>query len=366
MSEPPRLDGVALDDKANPYVSQNKWRHQESSKYAEYAGSPRDADSRTASNDLADFFNKSRIPAPPGSASGSHKPIVVGDEQNGNERNGTVRTQTSATQGTEPDAWHGRDTTLDVKCGPLLNYRRMENQTWYGSVLVVTDGGSGAADSPEIPELHLQIEGDAKEGAQDHTNLGLRPKEDVLGANGSNGINGSGPNTEQHGDINGHQHGDTNASHEANHNGEGNHTESEEHEHDQPYDKKEYEKKTEVFDSSAYEQNGVVEGTGSRGKDTIEGTKLYSDSRNTFWRFDLEVKMRKTEIKCSYSIPALKMRGKKSDKQSFFIPAIHDSMRIMFHSCNGFSVGTDEEAYSGAALWNDVYRVHAQKPFHVM
>ena len=41
-------------------------------------------------------------------------------------------------------------------------------------------------------------------------------------------------------------------------------------------------------------------------------------------------------------------------------------MRIMFHSCNGFSVGTDEEAWSGPALWNDVLRVHEAKPFHVM
>lgn len=38
----------------------------------------------------------------------------------------------------------------------------------------------------------------------------------------------------------------------------------------------------------------------------------------------------------------------------------------MFHSCNGFSVGTDEEAWSGAALWNDVMRRHAEVPFHVM
>lgn len=38
----------------------------------------------------------------------------------------------------------------------------------------------------------------------------------------------------------------------------------------------------------------------------------------------------------------------------------------MFHSCNGFSVGTDEDAWSGPALWNDVMRRHAQVPFHVM
>ncbi|KAH6682346.1 hypothetical protein F5X68DRAFT_155841 [Plectosphaerella plurivora] len=42
------------------------------------------------------------------------------------------------------------------------------------------------------------------------------------------------------------------------------------------------------------------------------------------------------------------------------------SMRIMFHSCNGFSVGTDEDEWCGPALWNDVVRRHAQSPFHVM
>lgn len=39
---------------------------------------------------------------------------------------------------------------------------------------------------------------------------------------------------------------------------------------------------------------------------------------------------------------------------------------VMFHSCNGFSVGTDEDAWSGPALWNDVMRRHAEVPFHVM
>lgn len=48
------------------------------------------------------------------------------------------------------------------------------------------------------------------------------------------------------------------------------------------------------------------------------------------------------------------------------VPAAQDSMRIMFHSCNGFSVGTDEDFWSGPALWNDVLRTHDQKAFHVM
>ena len=99
----------------------------------------------------------------------------------------------------------------------------------------------------------------------------------------------------------------------------------------------------------------------------VPGTKLYSDPANTFWRFDLQVPMQESEIQVDYSIPGLSFtQDSKTDQQSFFIPAISESMRICFHSCNGFSVGTDEEAYSGAALWNDVMRVHQRTPFHVM
>ena len=77
--------------------------------------------------------------------------------------------------------------------------------------------------------------------------------------------------------------------------------------------------------------------------------------------------MQQVEIRCDYTIPGLTFTQEiKTDKNSFFIPAIPDSMRIMFHSCNGFSVGTDEEAWSGPALWNDVQRVHRVSPFHVM
>lgn len=110
--------------------------------------------------------------------------------------------------------------------------------------------------------------------------------------------------------------------------------------------------------------NGVE---GSTGATRVSGTKLYSDHANTFWRFDLKVPMQEAELHCHYEIPGLTFQdGKKTDKQSFFVPAISQSMRIMFHSCNGFSVGTDEEAWSGAALWNDVLRVHEKTPFHVM
>lgn len=94
---------------------------------------------------------------------------------------------------------------------------------------------------------------------------------------------------------------------------------------------------------------------------------LYSDSRNTFWRFNLTITMEAAETKWEYELPELRFLSKSKPRvNSFFVPAITESMRIMFHSCNGFSVGTDEDAWSGAALWNDVMRKHREAPFHVM
>lgn len=54
--------------------------------------------------------------------------------------------------------------------------------------------------------------------------------------------------------------------------------------------------------------------------------------------------------------------------KSFYLPSSTSTMRILFHSCNGFSVGTDEAAFSGPALWNDVARAQSQPrtAYHVM
>lgn len=109
---------------------------------------------------------------------------------------------------------------------------------------------------------------------------------------------------------------------------------------------------------------------GSHGKGEATACKptcLLSDSRNTFWRFELVARMEEVEMKWEYELPELRWTSKTKPRVNcFFVPAVTESMRIMFHSCNGFSVGTDEEAWSGAALWNDVMRKHGEAPFHVM
>ena len=99
----------------------------------------------------------------------------------------------------------------------------------------------------------------------------------------------------------------------------------------------------------------------------VKGECLYSDPRNTFWAFDIAVEMEQIESKWEYWFPDMRLTTpKKPQRNAFFTPSLNESMRIMFHSCNGFSVGTDEDEWCGPALWNDVVRHHAQYPFHVM
>lgn len=109
--------------------------------------------------------------------------------------------------------------------------------------------------------------------------------------------------------------------------------------------------------------------SGSR-QQTFKGEKLYEDPNKAFWRFVIDLPLQPFEARWEYHIPNLveksEKEAEKKARQIFAVPSISQSMRIMFHSCNGFSVGTDVDAWSGPALWNDVLRMHEQKPFHVM
>jgi hypothetical protein len=123
--------------------------------------------------------------------------------------------------------------------------------------------------------------------------------------------------------------------------------------------------------SLQYRSLGAVNGGGgSTESHSIDGIRLYETTNEAFWRFNLEIQLQDFEAKWEYSIPGAMIAHQEGSPEStptpFYVPSRTQSMRIMFHSCNGFSVGTDEEAFSGPALWNDVLRVHAQKPFHVM
>lgn len=103
--------------------------------------------------------------------------------------------------------------------------------------------------------------------------------------------------------------------------------------------------------------------------EVTEGLKLYADPIKAFWRFTIRVPVEQAETRWEYNIPDMAFMSKvklTGPSRTFVVPSVNDSMRIMFHSCNGFSVGTDEEEWSGPVLWNDVLRIHERKPFHVM
>ena len=101
----------------------------------------------------------------------------------------------------------------------------------------------------------------------------------------------------------------------------------------------------------------------------VSGVKLYSDPVKAFWRFSIDLALQDHEARWQYTLTNIESSGSEPGtlhSRTFFVPSAFRSMRIMFHSCNGFSAGTDEDEWSGPALWNDALRIHAQKPFHAM
>ena len=265
------------DAEYNPHMSASRWRHQESSAYrrhaAHHAAQAREPVSTETTGDLANFLNSSRIDPPEDpSGGGNFQPITVAVTQpTGHEA------ETDGRAEAQPDG-------KEIVCGPLLNYRRMDQNRWHGSVLIVAKGGGKHV--LYQPSLLLRRLGDARKL--------------MAGAPPENGTD------------------------------------------------------------ECADRNTTPE-------TRFEPHRLYSDARNTFWAFEIQVPIEAQEVKYEYVIPD--MRYSKEHKprfNSFFVPAADESMRVMFHSCNGFSVGTDEEAFSGAPLWKDVMRKHERTPFHVM
>ncbi|KAA8652220.1 uncharacterized protein ATNIH1004_001124 [Aspergillus tanneri] len=100
----------------------------------------------------------------------------------------------------------------------------------------------------------------------------------------------------------------------------------------------------------------------------IDALRLYEDPGKAFWRFSIAIAVEAYESRWEYRIPGFRYADGPdvAVPWDFVVPSVTQSMRLMFHSCNGFSVGTDMDAWLGPSLWNDVLRVHAQKPFHAM
>ncbi|ORZ15213.1 hypothetical protein BCR42DRAFT_353367, partial [Absidia repens] len=84
-----------------------------------------------------------------------------------------------------------------------------------------------------------------------------------------------------------------------------------------------------------------------------------------FWRYELNLPLTTQPQHVLYSTPSLP--GQTHD---FYLPAIQESMRFMFYSCNGFSdIPQDiKDKFGGNdhPLWQDVLDRHQVMPFHVL
>ena len=63
----------------------------------------------------------------------------------------------------------------------------------------------------------------------------------------------------------------------------------------------------------------------------VRGVRLHAERGVTFWRFNLEVELSVQQTRVAYSING-------SPSVGFWIPGRGQSMNVMFHSCNGFSM----------------------------
>ena len=116
---------------------------------------------------------------------------------------------------------------------------------------------------------------------------------------------------------------------------------------------------------------GSNEGAQHKLERSFNAIKLYEDPRKAFFNYEIEVPFQESESLWEYDIPDMVKagglhQGVPDKPKRFFVCAKQESFRIMFHSCNGFSVGTDMDLWKGPSLWNDVLRVHEKQPFHVM
>jgi hypothetical protein len=92
----------------------------------------------------------------------------------------------------------------------------------------------------------------------------------------------------------------------------------------------------------------------------VKAHRLHGERGVTFWRFNIEVELGPQQTRIAYRI-------NRGPAVGFWVPARGETMNIMFHSCNGFSMSVEPDNFSGPdPLWRDVMNRHQRRPFHVM
>ncbi|KAI3475345.1 hypothetical protein L1887_63279 [Cichorium endivia] len=96
------------------------------------------------------------------------------------------------------------------------------------------------------------------------------------------------------------------------------------------------------------------------GQVKVSPHRLHAERGLTFWRFNIEVELGPRQTRIAYRI-------NRGPATGFWVPASGETMNIMFHSCNGFSLSVEPDNFSGPdPLWRDVLNRHQRRPFHVM
>lgn len=92
----------------------------------------------------------------------------------------------------------------------------------------------------------------------------------------------------------------------------------------------------------------------------LPGTRLHAERGVTFWKFNIEIHLGQEQMHIAYRI-------NRGPAVGFWVPARGQTMNMMFHSCNGFSLSVNPHDFSGPdPLWRDVLNSHQTRPFHVM
>lgn len=92
----------------------------------------------------------------------------------------------------------------------------------------------------------------------------------------------------------------------------------------------------------------------------VKGFRLHRERGVTFWRFNIQIELTRQECRFAYRI-------NHGPPTGFWVPAIGQTMNIMFHSDNGFDLRANTNNFCGPdPMWRDVLRKHQLQPFHVM
>lgn len=215
----------------------------------------------------------------------------------------------------DKDSHNAFNPALYLTCGPLLRFTGLVHNTWRGSILIVTDDEQSTY--TPVPSLTLSKTTtpvtDPKKLSRTGKPLSLKPATEVQRGidystfHGEGGLFRPDPQPQSHPEP------------------------------------------ANLLDP--IQLDGDSEGEEDLFK--IDAVQIHTERDMTFWRFDMLIPQETGAMQISYRI------NRSPCAQYFWIPAVMENMHVMFHSCNGFSVGVDTGLFSGPdPLWRDVLRKH--------